>query len=194
VDTTSWIIVAVAAVVVVLAVLVTATVARRRHRRALRERFGPEYDRAVETAGRRRRAERDLDARVGRREELALHALDEPQRQRLRAQWTAVQARFVDDPMGAVGDAERVLDAALAARGYPVDRFEEQVDLVSVDHPEAAEDYRLGHERLERARAGHAGVEDCRQAVLSLRRVFDRVVEAAGTPERVGARDGHGAG
>jgi hypothetical protein len=60
----AWILIVIAAVVVV-ALVVVAT--RQRRTMALRQRFGPEYDHAVEAREGRRLAEADLRAREHRR-------------------------------------------------------------------------------------------------------------------------------
>jgi len=58
-DTTWWIVIAVAAARVVLALLAWSYATSRR-RKTLRSQFGPEYDRTVSSAGSRRTAEREL--------------------------------------------------------------------------------------------------------------------------------------
>ena len=58
-DTWLWILIVVGAVVVVAAA-VTMFVLRHRRRQGLRDRFGPEYDRRVDGAKSRRKAEGDL--------------------------------------------------------------------------------------------------------------------------------------
>ena len=61
-STTGWVILAIVVGVVVIAAL--AMMASRSRRSAgLRDRFGPEYDRTVQSAGSRRTAERDLHER-----------------------------------------------------------------------------------------------------------------------------------
>ena len=62
----------VVAVVVLLAIVgaVAAIGARRRRTKHLRERFGPEYDRALERHGGREQAETELTGREERRQGL----------------------------------------------------------------------------------------------------------------------------
>src|SRR5439155_7011110 len=61
-----WVLIAVG-IVAVLAVVAWQALARRRSGR-LQERFGPEYDRAVDSAESKRQAEAELQAREERRE------------------------------------------------------------------------------------------------------------------------------
>ena len=61
-DTTWWIVIAVVAALVVLALLAWGYMQSRR-RTALKDQFGPEYDRTVSSAGSRRSSSRRL--RIG---------------------------------------------------------------------------------------------------------------------------------
>ena len=142
-DTWVWIVIAAAAVVALL--LVFAFAARTRRRTALKERFGPEYDRTVETTGDRRRAETKLRERQERYEELDVRDLTPAARDRYFDEWRIVQARFVDDPASAVGDADRLVQQVMRERGYPVDDFDTRAEAISVDHPHLVEHYRAAH-------------------------------------------------
>src|SRR5688572_27865120 len=129
-DTTLLIVIIVA--VVVIAIAVAAMLAKRaKDRKELQSRFGPEYDRTVDGAGSTRKAERDLKHRADQRDELDIRDLTPAQRDRYREQWHDVQARFVDRPSGALGDADDLVRSVMRDRGYPVDDFEEQAGLVS---------------------------------------------------------------
>jgi hypothetical protein len=167
-----WIVIAVAVVVVVA---IIAVAARQRRTAALRQRFGPEYDRAKGREG-RRAAEADLRDRERQRAELDLRPLPEDTRTRFAREWRDVQEHFVDQPSEAVVGGERLVYAAMEARGYPVGDFGAQADLVSVDHPEAVENYRVAHGISERAKAHRASTEDLRGALLRYRSLFDELL------------------
>jgi len=111
-------------VVVVLAVLAVVGRAQMR-RRHLQQQFGPEYARAVEDAGSRREAEQELAERERRHAELPLRALPADARDRYAEQWLGVQELFVDDPVGAVGEADRLIVAVMTARGYETDGYQQ---------------------------------------------------------------------
>ena len=99
-----WVLIVVAAVVIVGGV---AWKALRDHRsKTLRERFGPEYDRTVQSTDSKRDAEADLAARAERRDKLEIRPLPAAARDRYVDEWSRVQARFVDDPQGAVQTAD----------------------------------------------------------------------------------------
>jgi hypothetical protein len=190
--TWAWILIAIAVVVVV--VLITMA-ARQRRTVALRQRFGPEYDRAVESREDRRAAEADLRERERQRAQLDIRPLPEVDRARFAQEWQDVQERFVDQPSGAVVAADRLVYSVMEARGYPMGDFGAQADLVSVDHPEVVDNYRVAHGIRERAEG--AVTEDLREALLRYRSLFDELlraddnnqagVTAAGSPARSAA-------
>jgi len=103
-------------VVVVLVVGAAAWMLMQRRRSAeLRDRFGPEYDRAVIDAG-RRDAERRLSAVESQHEELDIKPLSEAARERYLEEWRSVEARFVNDPADAAKAADIVVLRALEER------------------------------------------------------------------------------
>src|SRR5262245_42642054 len=127
----TWqIIVIVAAVVVVVAAIIAAIAMKRRREIVdLRDRFGPEYDRAmggVDDRRGRRDARADLADRADRRDELDIRELSPTASDRYSDAWANVQSRFVDEPQGAVMDADSLIAQAMRERGYPVDQFDEQ--------------------------------------------------------------------
>jgi hypothetical protein len=173
-DAWMWIVLA---AIVVLVVVVAALIARRRRRRTrLQSTFGSEYDRTVDDVGKRRRAEAQLSDRVEQRERLDIRPLSDAARERYGEEWTAMQLRFVDRPEAAVVDADGLVSQVMRERGYPVEDFEQQSDLVSVDHPDIVEHYRDAHGIYERQRGGTASTEDLRRAVISYRVLFDELL------------------
>lgn len=173
--TWAWIVIVIAAVVVLAAIAWSAYSTRRR--RGLQERFGSEYDRTVADAPSRREAESDLAERQKRREELDIRPLAPEARDRYASEWHDTQARFVDEPEGAVGEADRLIQQVMRERGYPVDDFEQRAADVSVDHPHVVENYREGHRLAGRSAAGDGTTEDLRQAMRHYRALFEELVE-----------------
>lgn len=170
-------------VVLVVVVLLVVAAMRRRRTEDLRSRFGPEYDRAVETSDDRRNAEHDLLDRARRRDRLDIRPLPEAARARYAEQWRAIQERFIDDPAGSVGAAHALLDQVMGERGYPTRDFEEQADLVSVDHPRVVENYRAAYAVYNRQQDGQATTEDLRDALVRYRSLFEELLHPDGTPE-----------
>jgi hypothetical protein len=173
-DAWIWIVIAVVVVLVVVAVVAMASSRRRRHH--LQDRFGSEYDRTVESADRRRQAERELRERESRHDELELRPLSEASRQRYTQQWQEMQSGFVDRPQVAVADADRLITDLMRERGYPVDDFDTRSELVSVDHPDVVENYRTAHGIAVRTVDGRTTTEDLRQAVVSYRALFEEML------------------
>src|ERR1041385_1354857 len=176
----AWILIA---VVVVLVVAAAAWAAYRQRTKGLRDRFGREYDRTVAERGGRMRAESELAARQKRREKLDIQPLDPASRQRYQSQWQNAQTRFVDDPAGAVGEADRLVIAVLKDRGYPMedmDDFDQRSRDISVDHAAVVDDYRAAHGISMANDHGKASTEDLRQAMVHYRRLFENLLETRG--------------
>ena len=183
-STALWIVIAVAAVVVVLLIVAFTLSSRRRQRRErLQERFGPEYDRAIDASDNARAAEQELQARADRRDRVELHELDPSRREIFRGRWIGIQTSFVDDPARALAAAGNLVEDAMKERGYPDGATQDRIDLISVDHPDIVPEYRRADETGARGRTGAANTEELRQALLSYRAVFERVVQ----PERAEA-------
>ena len=178
----AWILIAVG-VVIVVALLVMMAIQQRRTT-TLRRRFGPEYERTMNERDGRRAAEADLRDRQKQRDQLDIKPLAEPARARFATEWREVQERFVDQPSNAVVAADGLVYRVMAARGYPMDDFEEHAKLVSVDHPTVVENYRAAHEVCERARSQRASTEDLRGALLHYRSLFDDLLQAEDADER----------
>jgi phosphoribosylanthranilate isomerase len=117
----------IAGVVVVILVIVVAValyVRKRKNTTAeLRDRFGPEYERAVQTHGSERRAEAKLVDREKRVEKLKIRDLDPTERERFSGQWNSVQSRFLDYPKGAVTEADELVSSLNADSWLSRNRF-----------------------------------------------------------------------
>lgn len=172
-DTWMWIVLAIL-VVLAVAAIVYALVVRQRSAK-LQERFGPEYDRRVESADSRREAEGELRDVQERREHIEITPLPESSRRRYASEWEAIQRQFVERPVTAVAAADDLIVAVMAERGYPVGQFDEQADLVSADFPEVAGRYRNAH--TVREKESEATTEDLRQAFVHYRALFDEMLE-----------------
>jgi hypothetical protein len=159
-------------IAVVILVLLAVAFVQRRRTQGLRERFGPEYRRAVAREGDVRSAESQLTEREQRRRELEIVALDPGARARYQEAWRATQGKFVDDPDGATREADVLVAQVMRDRGYPVDDFERRVDDISVDHPEVAENYREAHAVSRANERGLASTDDLRQAFVHFRSLF----------------------
>jgi hypothetical protein len=179
-----WIVI----VIVVLAVIALAAVGvRKRRTTMLRDRFGPEYDRVVESRNDQRAAEADLRAREKERAQFDIKPLPEAARLRFAGEWREVQELFVEQPVQAASAADALITRVMEARGYPMKDFDAQAELVSVDHPDTVENYRFAHAVRERSQTQQVSTEDLREALLRYRSLFDELLRpedngtAAGT-------------
>ena len=177
-DTVFWIVIAV----------VAASPSRRSRRGRTRSRGGArrfatssgrEYDRTVDSAGSRRKAERELEEREKAHESLDIRPLSEAARDRYVDDWQQAEQRFVDDPELAAREADRIVRGVLDERGYPNDDFDTQAAAVSVDHPNVVARYRHGHEMLHGngAKRAQERTENLRKAMVDFRAIFEQLVE-----------------
>jgi hypothetical protein len=177
-------------VVVIAAVAVIAFIAVNAQRsRRLRARFGPEYQRAVQETGTTTRGEERLAKLEKRVDRYHIRPLAASERLRFVEAWRVIQARFVDDPKGALTEADRLLGEIMSTRGYPVTDFEQQAADLSVNHPYVVEHYRFGHDIATRHAQGRASTEDLRQAMIHYRKLFD---DLTGEPEMARAQTAAG--
>lgn len=150
---------------------------RRRRSTELRRSFGREYDRTVQDAGDRAKAERELEHRRQRVEQLQIHPLPPGEAERYGGEWRDVQKRFVDEPTEAVGKADRLVTEVMQKRGYPMGEFEQRAADLSVDHPRVIDNYRAAHDLAQRSRTNGASTEDLRQAMVHYRALFEDLLE-----------------
>jgi hypothetical protein len=177
-----------AALLVALALVTILLIGRYRSRR-LRETFGPEYERTIRQTDDRRRAEAELEARQRRVEDFDIREIRPDEATRYASAWKAVQSQFVDDPPGAVGEADRLVGEVMAARGYPVGDFEQRAADLSVAHAAVVEHYREAHAIAARQAAGEADTEDLRRAMVHYRALFSDLLgtgDVTGTSDRTG--------
>jgi FtsZ-interacting cell division protein ZipA len=148
--------------VVIIAIVILAIVlavgawmySRQQRSKKLQDNFGPEYERALrQTDQNKGQAERELEERQKRVEKLNLRELRPEERSRFADAWRQTQARFVDDPKGAIKDADALIIQVMQAIGYPISDFERRADDISVTHAQDGSE--------SRSRAGsHKGLEE----------------------------------
>ncbi|HET9200041.1 MAG TPA: hypothetical protein VFO84_03575 [Dehalococcoidia bacterium] len=176
-DTTLLVIIVIAAVALVAIAAIGWFVAQKKRSDELRSGFGSEYDRTVDEYGSKGKAEADLRERQKRVSKFDIRPLDPNERERYAKSWAATQARFVDSPAEAVGEADGLVNEVMRARGYPMSDFDQQAADISVDHPQVVENYRSARAIAERNEAGEASTEDLRQAMVHYRELFNDLLE-----------------
>lgn len=177
-----WVVVVAAALVALLAVgYLVASQNRRRH---LQDRFGPEYDRTLQERESRKQAEQELLAREARFADLDIRPLDPEARETYAKKWNDVQERFVDAPNFAVTEADALVTAVMADRGYPTEDFEQRLSDLSVQHGATLDHYRQAHAISSRAARQEASTEDLRQAMVHYRELFQELLNHATSSSR----------
>jgi hypothetical protein len=169
------------AVIVVVAVVVVASAEMRRAK--LRRQFGPEYDRLVEKLGSKRKADAELAERQRRVRALNIRDLSPEQQASYSGDWAAIQERFVDTPVEAVGAAHTLIWNVMRDRGYPADDRTASMDALTVNHGRSMEGYRT----TLNLRADSASTEELREAMIRNRAMFEDLTglrESHGEPAR----------
>ncbi len=189
-DTIVWVVLAIALAILVAAVAIVLLAGRSRKRDGdmLRRDFGPEYDHAVGEYGSEREAQSALKSRKDRVERLNLRPVSAADRSRFSSSWESTQAHFVDEPSAAVADAQRLIDDAMKARGFPVGDFDQRAADISVEHPYVVENYRAAHDIAEKNASGDADTEQLRQAMVHYRSLFDELINTT-APEPAALQD-----
>lgn len=164
-------------VVAILLVTAAVMILRRRKSEQLKQRFGTEYDRAVQEQGDPRRAETVLEERTKRVETFSLRSLSPADREAYAIEWSAVQRRFVDDPAAAVGSADRLVSRVMTDRGYPMSDFAQRAEDISVSYPTVVQNYRGAHDIHLKNEEGTATTEELRRAMVHYRSLFDELLE-----------------
>jgi hypothetical protein len=170
---------------VVAVVLALYMYVHNQRTKKLRAKFGPEYDRLVQTEGNRGRAEAALEQRTKRMEKVHIRALTNDERQRFTAQWRAEQALFVDNPAQAVSGADTLVQQVMHTLGYPMGDFDQRAEDVSVDHPAVVVNYRSAHAIALRDHDGKATTEDLRQAMVHYRALLEDLLGLANQTQAI---------
>jgi hypothetical protein len=176
--TSTQIIIAVVLLFLVVAIAVGFYLKYRKTRTlAFKNRFGTEYDRAIETHGSSSKAEARLADRESRVEAMKIRVLGATERERFLSEWQTIQSRFVDHPKAAVTEADDLINALLLARGYPQSDFEQRAADISVSYPRVMENYRLANAVAVRPGRNDATTEELRTAMIQYRAIFDDLVQ-----------------
>jgi hypothetical protein len=181
-----WEIAAITLTVIVVSALIGWIVydqKRRQYRRQhLREHFGPEYDRTVAELGDQGLAESDLSRREEHIRKAKIRPLTVEERRKFSEQWRSCQARFVDDPLGAVRQADDLVTDVMRARGYSFGSHQERLEDISAAYPGHIEHCRLAEAVVLRTNervstGGEPSTEDLRNAFVHYRALFAEMLE-----------------
>jgi hypothetical protein len=177
-----FLVIAVVLVLVIVGAILAPIFARRKRTERYQNKFGPEYDRTVESVGSNKKAQTELKERQKHVDTLKIRPLSIEERQRYQADWAAVQAKFVDQPGQATIEADHLIMEVMQLRDYPVSDFEQRAADVSVQYPALVSNYRAAREIAIRNEQHHAGTEDLRQAMIYYRSLFDELLKGETVP------------
>jgi len=184
-NTTYIIIIVAVLVVLIVGVIVGLVFSRRQRSKRFQNKFGPEYDHTVQTAGNEKKAQAELNERQKHVETMNVHPLSSIERERYLAEWAAVQAKFVDQPGQATVEADHLIMEVMKARAYPVSDFDQRAADLSVSYPALVSNYRAAREIAIKNEQHSANTEELRQAFIYYRSLFDELLkEETIIPER----------
>lgn len=178
--TSTTTIILVAVLFLIIGGLLGMAIFRFQRTKRLKDRFGSEYDQAVERLGDKRKAEDELEGRLDHVQNLNIRALSADEVNRFALEWQKVQAEFVDEPLASVQKANRLIKEVMATRGYPLEDFEQRAADISVDYPDLVTNYRELHEIAAKGEREKISTEEMRQAMVAGRELFETLVQ----PER----------
>jgi hypothetical protein len=174
---TTYIIIIVVVVLVVLGVILALVFSPKKRSQQFQNKFGPEYDRAVKTAGSEKKAQAELNQRQKHVDTMNIRPLSVSERERYQAEWTAIQAKFVDQPGQATVEADHLIMEVMKVRAYPVSDFDQRAADISVNYPTLVSNYRAAREIAIKNEQHSANTEELRQALIYYRSLFDELLK-----------------
>ena len=182
-NTTQLVLVAV--IFLIIGGVIAMAAMRVQRTRRLKDRFGPEYERAINEMGDKRQAESELEARLAHVNTLKIRPLTADEVNRYALDWQSTQTEFVDEPLTALQKADRLIREVMKAKGYPVEDFEQRAADISVDYPELVTDYRGMHLIAVKEQEDEVSTEEMRQAMVHGRALFENLIRQEPTTEEV---------
>ncbi len=168
-------------VLVFIGLLLGMSFSRRNRTERLHNRFGPEYDHTVKTLGDEKKAQAELIGRQKHVEAFDIRPLTAAEREQYMTEWTAVQAKFVDEPGQAILDADQLIIKVMQARNYPVADFDQRAADISVNYPDLVRNYRAAREIALKYDQRMANTEELRQAMIFYRSLFEELLQTETT-------------
>jgi len=185
-NTTQLVLVAV--IFLIIGGVIAMAAMRVQRTRRLKDRFGPEYERAINEMGDKRQAESELEARLAHVNTLKIRPLTADEVNRYALDWQSTQTEFVDEPLTALQKADRLIRDVMKARGYPVEDFEQRAADISVDYPELVTDYRGLHLIAVKEAEDEVSTEEMRQAMIHGRALFENLIKPEPAEEEATAQ------
>jgi hypothetical protein len=96
---------------------------------------------------------------------------------RFSDEWRKVQKAAINDPKGAIADADKLAGEVMRARGYGTPAFK-QSGGVAEEHPAVAVNYRRAHVIARANERGAAGAEELRRALIHYHALFAELLNS----------------
>ncbi|MGD0708883.1 MAG: hypothetical protein ABSA51_10570 [Anaerolineaceae bacterium] len=172
----TYIIIIVVVVLVVLGLILGPIFSRRKRTDRYQNKFGPEYDHTVKTLGNEKKAQTEMDKRQKHVDSLNIRPLSVSERERYLAEWSVVQAKFIDEPAQATVEADHLIMEVMQLRNYPVSDFEQRTADISINYPDLVSNYRAAREIAIKNEHHTANTEELRQALVYYRSLFNELL------------------
>lgn len=163
-------------IVLIVSVGAAAIFLRDRHRARSRRLSRAEYSRKAGEEARAYDGETLLQQRERRIAAFHIIPLAAPQRLAFIDEWLSIQARFVEDPSGAVVRADVLLSDVMLARSYPVADYEQRYEDISGHDADVIAQYHTAHAIAQHHARGDTQIDDLRMAMVHYRTLFDDLV------------------
>jgi len=163
-------------VLVIIGFLIALVASSRRKTKRLKSEFGTEYDATMKESGSRKKGQKELDGRRKHVKTLKIRPLTVAEQNRYQTDWTAVQARFVDEPGQAIDSADHLIMEVMQLRGYPISDFNQRAADVSVQYPKLVSNYRAARVIAVKNEHHEASTEELRQAMIHYRSLFKELL------------------
>jgi FtsZ-interacting cell division protein ZipA len=176
-DTKYYFIIAVIMILVVVGLILAPFFAHRKRSQQFHDKFGAEYDRTVKTSGNHKKAQAEMNEREKHVGTLSVHPLSSVDHDRYLADWSAIQAKFIDQPGQAIVEADHLITEVMRKRDYPVSDFEQRAADISINYPDLVSNYRLAREIANKNSHHQASTEELRQAMVYYRSLVDELLK-----------------
>jgi hypothetical protein len=127
--------------------------------------------------GTEKKAQKELVERQKHIDTLNIRPLSIRERDRYLADWTTVQAKFVDQPGQATVEADSLIMEVMQLRAYPVSDFDQRAADISISYPAFVSNYRAAREIAIKNKQDLASTEELRQAMILYRSLFGELLE-----------------
>lgn len=173
---TTYILIAVVLILAIVGAILAPIFVRRKRSGRLQDKFGTEYDRTIESMGSEKKAQKELDDRQKHIDTLIIRPLSVGERERYQGDWTAVQAKFVDQPGQATVEADHLIMEVMQLRDYPVSDFDQRAADISINYPSLVSNYRAAREIAIKNQEHTADTEELRHAMIYYHSLFKELL------------------